>query len=59
MFMVKSVPEDAGKGDFAVLDYFRWTPHRQISRSAFTKPPQCPAPTSAPPHCSTCHFGTQ
>jgi hypothetical protein len=57
MFMVTSVPEDAGKGDFAVLDYFRWTPHRQISRSAFTKPPRCAAPTRAPPHCSTCHFG--
>ena len=57
MFMVTSVPEDAGKGDFAVLDYFRWTPHPQISRSAFTKPPRCAAPTSPPPHCSTCHFG--
>ena len=57
MFIVTSVPEDAGKGDFAVLDYFRWTPHPQISRSAFTKPPRCAAPTSPPPHCSTCHFG--
>jgi hypothetical protein len=62
MFMVTSVPEDAGKGDFAVLDYFRWTPHRQVPRSVFQKAPQCTAPpptgakASAPSHCSTCHF---
>jgi len=60
MFMVTSVREDAGRGDFAVLDYVRWTPHRQAPRSAFKKLPQCAAPpaggakASAPAHCSTC-----
>ena len=61
MFMVTSVREDAGNRDFAVLDYFRWSPHSQVPRSAFNKPMQCTAPrptnirTSAPTHCSTCH----
>jgi len=62
MFMVTSRREDAGAGDFAVLDYVRWTPHRQVPRSVFNKPPQCVAPTpagakaSAPRHCLTCHI---
>ena len=61
MFMVTSTAEDVGMGDFAVLDYFRWTPHRQTPRSVFKKPPQCTVPppagakASAPAQCSTCH----
>jgi len=59
--MVTSTAEDVGMGDFAVLDYFRWTPHRQTPRSVFKKPPQCTVPppagakASAPAQCSTCH----
>jgi len=62
MFMVTSLREDVGARDFAILDYFRWSPHPQVPRSVFKKPPQCTAsqpagPTaSAPSHCSTCHL---
>ena len=62
LFTVTSVTEDAGKGDFAVLDYFRWTPQPQIPRSVFDKPLQCTgqpasATATAPAHCATCHSG--
>jgi len=60
--MVTSVTEDAGKGGFAILDYFRWTPRPQIPQSVFDKPPQCTgqpasATATAPAHCATCHSG--
>jgi hypothetical protein len=60
--MVMSLREDAGAGDFAVLDYLGWTPGQQLPRSVFEKPRQCTAPsasgakTGAPNHCSTCHL---
>jgi len=63
MFMVTSLREDAGKSDFAVLDYVHWAPRRQLPRSAFNKPPQCAASPlagaspSTPSHCSNCHLG--
>jgi hypothetical protein len=62
MFMVTSVREDAGIGDFAVLDYLGWRPNWHVPRKVFDKPRQCtvPPPTGsragAPNHCSTCHF---
>jgi hypothetical protein len=64
LFMVTSVRRDAGAGDFAVLDYFRWSPQTRIPGSVFEKPAQCAAPrptganTSAPDPCFTCHSGT-
>src|SRR5437660_440196 len=61
MFMVTSLPGDEGSGSFALLDYRSWTPHRQVPRSAFAKPPQCRAlpagtPVAAPSLCATCQL---
>jgi hypothetical protein len=65
MFMVTARQQDAGAGDFAVLDYTGWRPQHQLPRSAFTKPLQCTVPRQAaadanpPPRCSTCHLASQ
>lgn len=60
VFMVTSRRQDAGAGDFAVLDYSDWNPRRQPPRSVFKKPPHCTRPrasaaSAAPPSCATCH----